>query len=272
MPLITSPGLVIAPAFQYENFNPLVGWQSYVTFSNITATSELANFPATNLFSPNTYEFWKSNSTGTQYITVSSIDGQLDYIGIVGHNWGTDGSTISIEAITSAPGAVMTEIFPPFIPSDDKVLLIRFALEYYITIRIKIVPSTTAPQAAHIKAGKLLAIRPGIAPGYTPLSESPNVDFYAGVSSSGEFLGTIINGSSLSSSAKFQDMDGDWYNTYMIDFIRGFNYGDTFFFAWSPSDYPSQVNYCWMASPAKPNINRRTGQRDLDLNMNGVDA
>lgn len=270
MALYTPAALIITPNFDYESHHPLIGWEQKVTFAGLTSDSAATDYPVTNLSNPNTNLYWKSASTATQLVTASSLEGQTDYIGVARHNFGSAGVTVSVETITAEPGAVWTEVFAGIIPADDSPFIMRFAKGYYIGVRLRLIPVATAPQAAVWYAGSLTALKPGLAPGYVPLTRAENIEVYSGRSTSGEYLGAIITGGSLQSGASIKDVDPDFYATALDGFVRSANRFAPFFFAWSPTDYPEEVAFAWLTSTVLPNISRTTGYLDLSLPMAGL--
>ena len=91
-----------------------IGYDNAVTISNVSADSEQASYPVTNLANPATNSLWKSNSTSAQYVTID-VDAvqNCDYIGIAGHNFGTAQCDVEIQGQTVDGGAWST-IVPDF--------------------------------------------------------------------------------------------------------------------------------------------------------------
>jgi len=267
MALFLSPALVVSPSEVYDATRPRVGWHNLVLFNNVSADSETLASPASNVANPATSQKWVSNSIATQYITVVNLSGEIDYVGIVRHNHGTAGATISVEGITAVSSPAFVEIFPGVIPANDHPLMLQFARDNYSSIRIKIIPNGEAPQIGVLHVGLLTTLPIGIQPGFTPPSAGYDADRVSEWSESGEFLGAIIVGSRLTSSPSFQDIDPDLYDTDFAPFVEHGNHGGTFFFAWSPVDHPSDVSYCWFSGAANPVINKKTGHKDLRIQM-----
>lgn len=270
MAIYTSAGLVITPAYTYEPHHPLVGWRNYVTFAGLTADSSQASYPVTNLANPSTHRGWRSDSLLEQLVTVANIDAAVDYVAIARHNFGTGGIEVSVEAITADPGAVWTEVFAGVLLADDTPAIFRFASGNYVSVRLRLVPTATKPQCAVLYVGSLTALKPGVAPGYVPLPRAKNHTAYNGQSEAGEYLGTIISGASLASTAQIADMDPDFYADEVADFIARANERQPFFFAWSPEDYPTEVAYAWLSASVQPTIARSTGNINLNLPMAGL--
>ena len=83
------------------DLNPVIGWDSVVTINNITATTEDADFPATNLANPATHLKWKNGANSPpsdDYLTVSGFSAPVSYVGIAQHNFGSGGFTLTMQS------------------------------------------------------------------------------------------------------------------------------------------------------------------------------
>lgn len=264
MPIILSPGLVISPAGDLPNTYPLVLWDNKVTAAGLSADSATTAGPVSNLANPDTVAGWVSGSTAEQLVTMTGLSGQSDCIGIARHNLGSAGVEVSVEGITAATSPSWVEVFSgALLASDDPAMLV-FESDYYTGLRLRLTPDGTAPQAAVLFIGLGLRIERGIQPGFTPIVDGRDVDIVNGRSESGEFLGSIVVGSALSASVELKALSPSWYRTNMRPFVEAANNGASFFFAWNPEDHPTEVGYCWLASPARP-VTAYMGGRELDL-------
>lgn len=271
MTVYTSPGLVVAPAFDYEPHHPLVLWNTLVIRTNIAADSADPSYPVSNLANPNTNLRWQSGSTAGQQITISDLDGQIDSIAIARHNFGSGAVEVTeIEGITAEPGAVWQSLFGPQQLPDDTPALFRFAKGYYVGIRLTLTPTSLVPQCAVLFCGEIMAIRPGIVPGFTPLGAALSIDVYNGRSERGEHLGSIVSGAELATSLSFKDIDADVFEDEVMPFLAAANLGSPFFFAWSADTSPADVSFAWLASTCLPVINRTTGEIDMTLDLKGL--
>lgn len=270
MPILISPALVITPVDTYPATYPVVGWDNQVAFSNITSDSADTSYPVTNLANPNTSQKWLSAGTAEQLVTVSSLEGLSDYVGIARHNFGTAGIEVSVEGITAEPGAVWEEVFPGVLPADDTPLLLRFASDYYIGLRLRLIPDATAPSAAVLYAGLALVLMRGLQPGFTPITAGQTVEMLNGRSERGEHLGAIITGQARDSTATIKTLDPDWYTENMKPFVDAANLGQPFFFAWNPSEHPDEIGFCWFESTVRPVYAQLTQEIDISLPMGGL--
>ena len=270
MPLLLSPALVVGGSLTIDAHAPLFGWRNQVALSNIAADSQTDAGPVTNLANPATSLLWVSGSSAEQLITVTDLVDEIDYVGIARHNFGSAGVEISVEAVTAASSPNFVEVFSPQQPADDSPLVLRFSKDFYSAIRIRISPDGTAPRAAVLFIGELLAIKPGIRPGFTPIGEGRDIKLVNGLSEAGEHLGSIIIGASLSTVAQFEDIDPDFYSQVVQPFVRGASAGDPFFFVWDPATHPDDASFCWFEQPARPVISRSTGHIQLSFALGGL--
>lgn len=269
MALVLSPGLIISPTISRPHY-PRIGWDSQVTASNVSADSETATGPATNLANPDTVTGWISGSTAEQLVTVTGLTGESDYLGVARHNFGSTGATISVEGLTAESSPSYVEVLAGALLADDAPVVLQFEKDFYTALRLRIVPDGTAPRAAVLYAGELLAMQKGLQPGHTPLSRGQDTELATGRSESGEHLGAIVVGQSLSSRADFRLLTAAWYKADMAPFISAANLGAPFFFAWDPENHPEDVAYCWLTAPARPVLNQFTHHHDISLQLGGL--
>lgn len=264
-----SPALVITPASSIPAYYPKFGWQNLVTFSNVTADSEVIGYPVTNLANPNTSQRWLSASTADQVIAVSDIEGQTDYVGFARHNLGSGLCGVAVWGITAEPGAVWTQLLIATLTNDQPTIL-QFAAGYYTDLELRLTPDLTAPSIAVLYVGLLLQFPKGLQTSFVPINRARDVETVLGRSESGEHLGAIITGASLASAAEFHLLDPDWYDDFAAPFIAAANEMQPFFFAWNPSGKPDDVAFCWLTQSTKPPIVMNNGLMDLTLPLGGL--
>ena len=99
MSIILSQAFVLSTPEDVELNTPIFGWENQATTSTITATSEAAGSPASNLVNPSTALRWVADdASNDQYLTalITSLD-DVDYLAIAVHNLGTLQSVVSVE-------------------------------------------------------------------------------------------------------------------------------------------------------------------------------
>lgn len=270
MSIVINSSLVVSGIAGESKFSPWIGWNDQVTRGGLTATSEEDLYPVTNLANPATSVMWVSASTGTQYVTVDNLQGGINYVGIARHNFGTDGMTVSIEAMTAESSPAFVEVVEPVVITSDSPLMFRFENDAYLSVRVKIVPVSIAPQAGVLFVGALLVPPVGIEPGYTPIRDGQQISMSVGRSESGEYLGSIVTNAGLQATTNLRRIPRSWFEPNMRPFVDAANRGDTFFFAWSPVIRPNDVGYCWFSESVNPQISTAQSHYDVGLNMGGI--
>ena len=248
-----------------------IGYDDVVTYDNISADSEQATYPVTNLSNPATNVLWKSDSAAEQYVTIDlTTPRPCDYIGIVGHNFGTASCDVEVEAQTASGGAWST-VVAEFTPDTDRLIFRTFASASYYGIRLKLTPGgSVTPQAAVIYAGQIMLMQRGIYVGHTPIVYGRDVDVKSGFSESGAFLGRIVGATTYRTGVAIKNITPGWYRStfepFLLDCID-----KPFFYAWRIDDYSDEVGFCWFRGgiPVPQNSGPR-GLMSVSFDIAGV--
>ena len=101
-----------------------IGYDNAVTISNVSADSEQASYPVTNLANPATNSLWKSDdASSAQYVTITTANAfQVNYVGIANHNFGTADCDIKVQ-IQPNSGDSWETVVDEFTPADNRVIL-----------------------------------------------------------------------------------------------------------------------------------------------------
>jgi hypothetical protein len=267
MTVVNSPELVLSST---EENLPIIGYENLVTTTNITSTTAADGFPITNVANPATHLGWEADTLTAEIETITITTGSLeeiDYVGIVGHNFGSDDITVSLYD-GSSPMLVSG-----FVPDDDSPLIIRFtpAVITTLTITLNYVANSIVPRAAVIYVGKLLVLERSldINSDYTPITYGRRSNIINGMSETGNFLGRIVLGEYRESKAEFKHFTADFYRSDVEPFVEAAT-GAPFFFAWAPDAYPAETGYAWLTSDAQPEISTVTRRVNLSLEMRGI--
>lgn len=105
MSVVISPSYVIpiaASADIADGRNPIIGYRNIATAAHLSATTQNASFPASNLTNPSTNLKWKGLTLAAEeFITITNPDAtDVDYIGVARHNWGSAEIPVSVERFT----------------------------------------------------------------------------------------------------------------------------------------------------------------------------
>lgn len=275
--VIISPSVVAVTSEGYSANNPLIGYNNLVTYGNISATSEDADYPVTNLANPSTAEVWKAvdaSPVGDIYIevNVNTVD-PIDYIAIARHNLGTGLVPISVEGLVdnlSSP-TEWVELCSDVLLPDDGPAMFCFDAQALYSIRIRLQSSSinTIPQIGVLYTGKLLVLQRRVYVGHTPITQGRSSNILNARSESGEFLGRITLAEWNSTSIALKNLTPTWVRQYLLPFIVD-SRANPFFFAWRPSDYPYEVGFCWMTNDPRPINQLGNGMMQVSLEMTGI--
>lgn len=273
----------------FNSNNPIIGYHSILQPEDIIAAEDVTGRLSLNMWSPDTSTYWQgiayasfpTPGTETQYVTLANPNGYpFDYIGIARHNLGSSGFTFSIEESTDG-GSTWEEFVSPKILGSDRAILEYFNLRTSALVRIKLTKTANiipAPIIAHIKMGEALVLQRRIYVGHNPATISKNVKRIVNVSESGQYLGQIITRAYHTTSCSQENNTPEFVREKIKPFISHVN-GEvaingtapaTFFFAWRPGDYPSEVVYGWTGDNIRPENQRANGMMSWSFDMEAV--
>ncbi len=278
MPVVISSSLTLAAADSGGGVinadNPIIGYQNQVTASNITATTEDPDFPASNLGNVSTALRWLGevgSPEADEYITITADTAELcDYIGIARHNFGSAQITVSVEALDedASPDA-WVEIVQEFIPANDQPIIMRFTPQALSQVRIRLQPGNAAPTAAVVYLGALLVLQRRIFVGHTPINYGRGSKVINARSENGSFLGRIVLNEMTKTTAALQNLTPAWYRTYFDPFVTAAR-ENPFFWAWRPGSYPAECGFAWLTNDPKPANQRPNGMMQVSFEMSGI--
>jgi hypothetical protein len=266
--------LIIPPGGDYTANSPLIGYENLATVDNIAATSEDADYPATNLVNPATNLLWKGEAASPLedvYVTVTLAGADLiDYVAIAKHNLFTAQSLVSVEGLTGSP-LEWVELCSAVALPDNGPAMFCFSEQALDAVRLKIQasPLDVVPQAAVLYAGKLLILQRRVYVGHVPIPYGTSATIVNGKSESGNFLGRIVLNEWNSTGLSLQNLTPAWVRASLMPFVRACK-EQPFFFAWRPSSYPYEVGYCWMTNDPKPSNQSPNGMMQVEFNMSGI--
>ena len=270
--IVISSELVTAAALPGATIDldaPIFGYENFVVATATTATTAAAGYPATNLTNVSTASFWRAANTTTQYLTsILNPVQAVDYVGIARHNFKTAGVAVSVERQASS-GAAWVEVIPAFVPANNQTLILRFPSATTYGIRVKLVATIAPAEAAVFYAGSLLVSTQRIYVGHSPITLNRQTQVVNGQSESGNYLGRIITGSSISTSVSLTHLKPDWYREYFDPFVLA-SQATPFFFGWRPQSYPAESGYSWLTNNPSPTNMMANGMMQVTLEVAGV--
>ncbi len=276
--LVISQGLVLADE-TIPDGTPLILWDNRVTTANVSADSEDASYPATNLANPATNQEWRGSSnspTPTEVdidVDINSVD-LIDGVGIARHNFGTEQIAVSIYSLSADSPPVETLLAGPQIPPNDEPMLFQFTATSFVTLRVHLdIPAATVPRAAVLYAGPLLIAERGFDVGseFTPPRFARKTTSVNGMSHAGDFLGRIITSQAIEGAvATWKHFTPAWYRDEFDPFVAAAQRDTPFFFAWSPDGYPYEVAFAWLSEDPLPLLSPVTDRFGVSLKMDGI--
>jgi hypothetical protein len=275
MSIVISTNLVLSEVEALSADNPVIGWHDLVETTNIDSTTEDADFPVTNLANPATHLRWKGGvNTGDEYVTITTnFLEEIDYLAVARHNFGSANIVVSVEACTDlgASPPIWTEIVQETMLADDAPVLFRFEPAVYQGVRLRMQPGDELPEAAVMYVGTLLILERSIKidVGHVPITMARMSKIINGMSESGNFLGRIVINEFNESAADFSWFTPDWYRANFHPFVAASN-ETPFFFAWNPTEYPTDVGYVWMVNDPRAEVDPVTRRVGVQLKYRGI--
>lgn len=273
MPIVISEALALSPGDVPLN-TPIFGWDNLAESGTVTATTEDADHPATNLANVSTALRWiasPGSPVADEYLTVTfATPEDCDYLAVGVHNLGTGQFTVSVEG-DAGNSPQWEELVQESIQANDDPIIFRFTPTTLNAIRLRIQPSPldTVPFAAVLHTGKLLVMPRGTHTDHVPINLGIKTNVMSGRSETGNFIGRVILSEGRETSIAFQHLASTWYRTYMKPFVATAK-NDPFFFAWKPQEFPTDVGYCWLTNDPQPSVDFNTKRMGITLQMGGV--
>ncbi len=258
--------LAAAPNANY----PIAGYRNLVTAANVSADSEDADYPASNLANPSTasQQGWRSVSTSVQYVTVDlQTTGEVDYLAVARHNFGSAQIVCSVEG--TADGVTWSELVEETLLADDRPVIFRYARQGLLKPRLKLQPSGTAPRAAVLFVGQLLTFQNGLQP-HTPIGMGRQRTVVPGEAESSDYLGSIVTSSRLQTGVQINALTADWVREELDDFCDYASNRTPFFWAAMPERYPREAGYVWSPNDVRPETSHLNGLASLSMTIQGI--
>lgn len=209
-----------------------------------TATDTAAGFSVLNIRDLRTFTYYKANSLGTKIIKVNCGSAKsADCLGIINHNLGTVGATISVEGSNDDFGADIVTALAGFTVNNDKAILKLFPAslqkQYW---RLSLANCTAAPQLAVAMIGMKLQFPYPPETTYVPYKESIEAD--SKLSKGAHTLGTVVRYKPRKISARFANLSRPFVFDTFVPFWDGHaSDKKPFFYAWDLDAFPEHVMF-----------------------------
>ena len=261
MAVVISNNMVLTTPSQSGNAG-VIGYQSLLNVSNVTATSSLGTNPITNVANPATAYTWIAGGVSTQTITINTAGQEVDYIGIARHNLNQIGLTVTVKynGITVVPATSI---------SDVQALLFLQNPAFPDTVEIIISGATDAPQIGVMYVGKSLRLERNIYVGHTPITYGRKRTSINGLSENGQYLGAIDVRQVNMTSVSLQNLTPIWYRTMLDPFFK-LSPRPPCFWAWRPETYPDEVGFAWIEGDPSMSNQKSNGMVQADWTFKGT--
>lgn len=271
MAIFISQDLYLSGALDIDDYinanNPRIGYHNLVVYGGVTADSEAANYPASNVTNVSTAEYWQSASNATQYINFELGVNAWDYFAIGGHN--LEGSVYQLES-RADPADAWTAVTDEAIPGDNNAIMHLFESLTHPYARLKIIPASGVfPKIAVIYIGQILTLQRRVYVGHTPGVYGRQTEVVSGMSESGQYLGRIVKRQTLSTSISQENVTAAYYRQHIEPFVQAAILRP-FFLAWRPAQYPDEVVFAWATSDIVPENHRTNGMMKFDIQMRAL--
>lgn len=254
--------------------NPRIGWHSVLTVDNITVTSEDPAAPLINIVNPATYLQWRAleEQADLEQIILTTLEEEttIDYIGVYGHNFGSQAIELHVEYFD---GSEWQPCLEPFIPlDDDRVIFRTFDCVWSDQFRVRMVPDsgvTEPPEMAVLHLGRALTMPRRIYVGHTPMPFGREPRVTSGLSENGQFLGRVLESTGFETSVNFENLSPQWMRQHFDPFIKHC-ITRPYFWSWRPSTYEDEAAYAWFTQIPRPTNQRENGMMSVGWSMGGV--
>lgn len=218
---------------------PTILYENRFNDATPAASSTAAGFNVLNLRDWRNYTWWKPTSLPATVTVDCGSAKAADYLFVAGHDLATQGATL--EGRSSTDNFATNDVLRATkTPSNNKPFLVQFssASARYWRLTIPAGPSVI-PQLAIAVMGAALVVPGYCAPGFDPLGRDGQGQFNK--SQKGNPLGVVLEYEEWKQSVEFQSVQRSWVDANWVPAWNAHLRSSPFGFAWSPTDYPSDL-------------------------------
>lgn len=154
----------------------------------------------------------------------------------------TVGSYIASGAVAGTSS--FTALSEYIIPDSDAPVMVVFGQAGAANIAVEI-NGPVPPAIGVMFVGQALHLDCGVAPSYTPLYLSREIDMFTSETMTGNFMGNVVLRRGAKGSIAVTPMLAAYVQSDVAAFNRAYDDAEPFFFAASPVLFPLDVGYCW---------------------------
>lgn len=232
-----------------EQNNPFVGWDNLAASATLGGTATVADGARSNAVSGTTYDYWVPNVTTSEAVWSADFGAPvvITLAAIAAHNLADLGASCVIER--SADGATWVDGGAGAVtPSEDQAIAWRMAgnvAARYWRLRLTGLTSGDRPAIGVIWLGRELILPDRTMSNAAPAIRPTEVQLRSNVSVGGNLLGSDIVARGSTVSLSLSRVPVEFVRGDLVPFIDHFNAGRGFIYGWRPSDYPTDLHWCW---------------------------
>jgi len=251
-------GLLTLPRILYNN---------RARSASLSASSAASGFPAAAAQKDNTFEFWKPTAVPATWRVDLGSALLCNAGGIAAHDMGTVGCSVQWQYSTDdAAWSNASDVHAPANNSEHLALFPQQTARYW---RVNI--TNAIPTIGVIYLGPILAVANGIGGQFSPPNLARVTEMNPNDADGGQWLGASVVRSGVRSAAQWQNLTSAWYRANFDAFVvEARSRGRPFFFAWMPSAFVSDVNYCRLDADVAP-VFKPGDAVDVSIRLSGVD-
>lgn len=235
--------------------HPRICYENYA--ATVTGTAGVT-YPADAVTTEYTYDRWNPSGGGNLTLDFGSSK-PISYIAIAAHTLA--GYTVTLERSTD--NVSYTTIYTGAETKKNPLIFVFTEVSArYVRVTI------TGGSIGAIYCGRVLELYRGIYSGHTPITLSRTTVKNLNRSVKGQFLGTSIVRTGISSSYQASNIPIDWYETN-IEPLSIHARTMPFFVAWNPLEHPTHTAYGYATGDIKPTLSGTINFCEFSFDLDG---
>jgi hypothetical protein len=216
---------------------PIILWDSRLKDATPVASSTAAGYDVRNLTDFRAYTWWRPTALPATVTVDCGSPRAADCLGVYGHDLGSKGATIQVQASTDnfvASNVAVTS----FTPTHDRPIVRTWPSVAYRYWRLRVTGST-APSLAIVAIGAALAFPRPLARGFDPLGRA--VVGAVNRSEDGHALGRAVYAEQWEARLSFRLLTWEWVRSTFLPAWQAHLRSAPFLFAWDPVEHPEET-------------------------------
>jgi len=219
---------------------PIFAYNNILTTGTVTATSENASFPVSNLTNWKPSRWYKSGLTGAQYINIDASElVDVDYFGVFSHDLTEKSATVKLQ--WSDDGITgWTDLTTSLSKSDSEVIFKTFTSVNKRYFRIEVDSPSEICSLGIVSIGQYLEIERGLSSGFIPPHLNTTNKNLVNIADGGLPLGSSIIRNEAKLEASISQLSSSWVRNNWIDLLAHSEV-NPLFFSWNNDVYPDEA-------------------------------